>query len=129
MNDVLTLGRLFFLAECPLLSTRSGQLNTRTVYFRRQSHVKFNFSKHRTGGPIYPIGPTVGEVQKSVHGGRRRAHTTEGRDRKSTRLNSSHGYISYAVFCLIKKRTTDIALAATHHTDDYDSLRHHSTHQ
>src|SRR2546429_5115082 len=26
------------------------------------------------------------------------------RDRKSTRLNSSHGYISYAVFCLKKKR-------------------------
>src|SRR2546429_2578293 len=26
-------------------------------------------------------------------------------DRKSTRLNSSHGYISYAVFCLKKKRT------------------------
>src|SRR2546429_6740862 len=30
------------------------------------------------------------------------------RDRKSTRLNSSHGYISYAVFCLKKKiRSTD----------------------
>src|SRR2546429_1595211 len=28
------------------------------------------------------------------------------RDRKSTRLNSSHGYISYAVFCLKKKKTT-----------------------
>src|SRR2546422_5619730 len=28
------------------------------------------------------------------------------RDRKSTRLNSSHGYISYAVFCLKKKRRT-----------------------
>src|SRR2546429_6516573 len=27
-------------------------------------------------------------------------------DRKSTRLNSSHGYISYAVFCL-KKKTPD----------------------
>src|SRR5687768_10416646 len=26
-----------------------------------------------------------------------------GQDRKSTRLNSSHGYISYAVFCLKKK--------------------------
>src|SRR5216684_669292 len=26
------------------------------------------------------------------------------RDRKSTRLNSSHGYISYAVFCLQKKK-------------------------
>src|SRR2546429_7341668 len=28
-------------------------------------------------------------------------------DRKSTRLNSSHGYISYAVFCLKKKTTSD----------------------
>src|SRR5207245_9876009 len=28
---------------------------------------------------------------------------TESRDRKSTRLNSSHGSISYAVFCLKKK--------------------------
>src|SRR2546422_8776466 len=28
----------------------------------------------------------------------------KGRDRKSTRLNSSHGYISYAVFCLKKKK-------------------------
>src|SRR5687768_18251892 len=32
------------------------------------------------------------------------------RDRKSTRLNSSHGYISYAVFCLKKKKkkTTEL---------------------
>src|SRR2546422_3166100 len=30
----------------------------------------------------------------------------EGGDRKSTRLNSSHGYISYAVFCLKKKKRT-----------------------
>src|ERR1041385_2473376 len=29
---------------------------------------------------------------------------TRPRDRKSTRLNSSHGYISYAVFCLKKQR-------------------------
>src|SRR3712207_7472172 len=29
-----------------------------------------------------------------------------GRDRKSTRLNSSHANISYAVFCLKKKKTT-----------------------
>src|SRR2546429_5988724 len=29
------------------------------------------------------------------------------RDRKSTRLNSSHGYISYAVFCLKKKSPRD----------------------
>src|SRR3989449_7417514 len=31
-------------------------------------------------------------------------HAEEHEDRKSTRLNSSHGYISYAVFCLKKKK-------------------------
>src|SRR2546422_4720939 len=49
------------------------------------------------------------------HGLRQRAHERRrgrgehgpGRlDRKSTRLNSSHGYISYAVFCLKKKKKT-----------------------
>src|SRR2546422_2942598 len=39
------------------------------------------------------------------------AHAARGlhqplEDRKSTRLNSSHGYISYAVFCLKKKKIT-----------------------
>src|SRR5690606_42154541 len=33
--------------------------------------------------------------------------STRGRDRKSTRLNSSHVKISYAVFCLKKKRNED----------------------
>src|SRR2546429_2956362 len=37
----------------------------------------------------------VGTPQKNI---------TNIRDRKSTRLNSSHGYISYAVFCLKKKK-------------------------
>src|SRR2546422_7699502 len=31
-------------------------------------------------------------------------------DRKSTRLNSSHGYISYAVFCLKKKKKKEYIL-------------------
>src|SRR2546429_6620105 len=34
-----------------------------------------------------------------------RGRDLSGEDRKSTRLNSSHGYISYAVFCLKKKTT------------------------
>src|SRR5207245_10839198 len=33
------------------------------------------------------------------------------RDRKSTRLNSSHGSISYAVFCLKKKKNTYTCIA------------------
>src|SRR5207245_9420023 len=44
-------------------------------------------------------------------GGRTRtsgdADALQARDRKSTRLNSSHGSISYAVFCLKKKKTED----------------------
>src|SRR2546422_7588354 len=35
-------------------------------------------------------------------------------DRKSTRLNSSHGYISYAVFCLKKKKTKRRMINAIH---------------
>src|SRR2546429_7867574 len=35
-------------------------------------------------------------------------------DRKSTRLNSSHGYISYAVFCLKKKKTTKAEIHDLH---------------
>src|SRR2546422_6283823 len=36
--------------------------------------------------------------------------TIADRDRKSTRLNSSHGYISYAVFCLKKKNNFRYAM-------------------
>src|SRR5258707_2032474 len=40
------------------------------------------------------------------------------RDRKSTRLNSSHANISYAVFCLKKKKKE----ARSSHTDDYANV-------
>src|SRR3712207_8478923 len=40
----------------------------------------------------------------------RDVHVALGADRKSTRLNSSHANISYAVFCLKKKRKTRIRL-------------------
>src|SRR2546429_882790 len=39
------------------------------------------------------------------------------RDRKSTRLNSSHGYISYAVFCLKKKKNNQLPDDAQHTLD------------
>src|SRR2546422_8179250 len=38
-----------------------------------------------------------------IRGGKPLRNCRLPRDRKSTRLNSSHGYISYAVFCLKKK--------------------------
>src|SRR2546430_13376335 len=42
-----------------------------------------------------PVASTPGTIPQSVR----------GTDRKSTRLNSSHSQISYAVFCLKKKKT------------------------
>src|SRR2546422_4542670 len=39
------------------------------------------------------------------------------RDRKSTRLNSSHGYISYAVFCLKKKKKQNKMKKLSHRSD------------
>src|SRR5260221_2020175 len=44
---------------------------------------------------------------------------SSGRDRKSTRLNSSHTVISYAVFCLKKKKTSD----TLHTVSTFDMMR------
>src|SRR2546422_7325919 len=40
-------------------------------------------------------------------------------DRKSTRLNSSHGYISYAVFCLKKKKKKNRSTPARRHNETW----------
>src|SRR2546422_7851271 len=54
----------------------------------------------RRGGPADARAAVAPAGARAIHDGR------EGKgDRKSTRLNSSHGYISYAVFCLKKKKT------------------------
>src|SRR3989449_7949528 len=45
-----------------------------------------------------------GDAALGVHALVARRGPLLGTDRKSTRLNSSHGYISYAVFCLKKKK-------------------------
>src|SRR5688572_32730220 len=59
-------------------------------------------------GPLrQPLGP--GAIFRSALSGAfippfRRSRSSAGGDRKSTRLNSSHSQISYAVFCLKKKK-------------------------
>src|SRR5687768_17868816 len=53
----------------------------------------FRSSRPQTAQPRFRLPP---EVPKPANRCRP--------DRKSTRLNSSHGYISYAVFCLKKKK-------------------------
>src|SRR2546429_6645561 len=63
-------------------------------------------------GPLSATRAVVGEIDWPGAGGlgslaeRNQSSLSDpGGDRKSTRLNSSHGYISYAVFCLKKKKT------------------------
>src|SRR3712207_7657192 len=49
------------------------------------------------GGGVGPLQPGEGPLVD---------HGAAGGDRKSTRLNSSHAHISYAVFCLTEKTQT-----------------------
>src|SRR5258708_18291329 len=61
------------------------------------------------------------------------AENSLSRDRKSTRLNSSHQIISYAVFCLKKKKKNDhptitARFAYPFHPPSADRSRHHADH-
>src|SRR2546427_4957755 len=84
--------------------------------------------------PICPANPAGTSTDRSAHrsataGGRataaRRRDARSGtvhrscaaRDRKSTRLNSSHSQISYAVFCLKKKKNIAATRAAPLQSD------------
>src|SRR2546422_7015956 len=63
-----------------------------TTLFRSRDAFLEPDDKRRRGGGV--------DVERA------RDHRVATVDRKSTRLNSSHGYISYAVFCLKKKKKT-----------------------
>src|SRR5208282_6424354 len=61
--------------------------------------------------PISRPGSTISaSTIRSARSSPARIAAARSRDRKSTRLNSSHGSISYAVFCLKKKKKTNTRL-------------------
>src|SRR3712207_7321848 len=64
---------------------------------------------------LYSIGSSARRVSGVVVSFRIPCTRCRTRDRKSTRLNSSHANISYAVFCLKKKKTSHPALLLFHH--------------
>src|SRR2546422_6030497 len=75
-----------------------------TTLFRSQHRTPFRSRDVRPGpGAAAVDDPLIAEVGETDEFGRQPGEETEV-DRKSTRLNSSHGYISYAVFCLKKKK-------------------------
>src|SRR3712207_7389377 len=69
----------------------------------------------RRGGPVAPAGPGAGGAPRAGRFGSCRRNR---QDRKSTRLNSSHANISYAVFCLKKKlkKNTTISYSLIYYT-------------
>src|SRR3712207_9009678 len=82
-----------------------------TTLFRSPAHVAAADVAQEGGedlravGRVHDLGVELDPVQAALgvlDGGDRRLG--RGRDRKSTRLNSSHANISYAVFCLKKKK-------------------------
>src|SRR5947199_5194781 len=78
---------------------RSGELVRQDVDRDAGNHL----AERRGPGRVFPPGAIRAEC-----GGRRSCSGAgrDARDRKSTRLNSSHLGISYAVFCLKKKKKT-----------------------
>src|SRR3712207_9088193 len=53
---------------------------------------------------LHQLGLHAVGLEMAQHPGRVAIHAVGQQDRKSTRLNSSHANISYAVFCLKKKK-------------------------
>src|SRR3972149_8277665 len=74
---------------------------------------------------------TLFRSTRTLSAGRRRRRWQDNHvgpaDRKSTRLNSSHSQISYAVFCLEKKQTTTAEPYAHVHNERQPTLTHTDT--
>src|SRR2546429_4242860 len=73
-----------------------------TTLFRSVSGLLLQEMLNRADRIIIPVAPSAIDIHATANF--IRDLLLIGRDRKSTRLNSSHGYISYAVFCLKKKK-------------------------
>src|SRR5256886_14542439 len=59
------------------------------------------------GGVVAKTNPLGGDYAAAFNGVQAYFNMVNASDRKSTRLNSSHSQISYAVFCLKKKKMRD----------------------
>src|SRR2546430_10531155 len=76
----------------------------------------------RSSAPCRAGAASPGRSGHSAHVVRRPLAHSMLADRKSTRLNSSHSQISYAVFCLKKKKKKKEVDCASHHLCKYNVL-------
>src|SRR5687768_1585159 len=104
LAELQPLGRLLLVlrrAVVPALTVTARQMDD-------VPHGLFHNLRNRAradGAPAFTNREARALLQRHRHVQLRRDRRVVARDRKSTRLNSSHGYISYAVFCLKKKKT------------------------
>src|SRR3712207_7558940 len=80
-----------------------------TTLFRSRSQVR---SQNLLQGVGRPRPPAAGLLEPALERGEVHARGRP-RDRKSTRLNSSHANISYAVFCLKKKKNIELTILSS----------------
>src|SRR5689334_24353716 len=74
-----------------------------TTLFRSQRRIgQLELGRHRHGRQCIQHVVLAGQVERDLEVGH--GDAVAALDRKSTRLNSSHSSISYAVFCLKKKK-------------------------
>src|SRR2546430_6234674 len=75
--------------------------------------------------PVFTL-PPVATTARGVRPAERSAAMAGRRDRKSTRLNSSHSQKSYAVFCFKKKKKKKQQAHRTTHASTTDSIQRNS---
>src|SRR5438128_11049441 len=85
VSHLVIVSFLFFFFFLMIRRPPRSTLFPYTTLFRSGDEVDLHAEAAEDGDQVVPLGQP-------------------GRDRKSTRLNSSHGSISYAVFCLKKKK-------------------------
>src|SRR2546427_6820138 len=91
-----------------LSTTRAGTLLKQQIPIR-------TFEEWKETRPGFLEADLVAHCGTDIEGGYLYTLTLTDVDRKSTRLNSSHSQISYAVFCLKKKKKKMKRERASHH--------------
>src|SRR5690606_41245643 len=106
-----------FLCLYVVFFVDSGTLEIYTLSLHDALPILDQFELCRGGLPGLPQVPGLvvarGRFRRGLRAVARAGDQLRGRDRKSTRLNSSHVKISYAVFCLKKKKTNIISMPTT----------------
>src|SRR5438067_3525905 len=98
---------LFYFNDTPTSEIYPLSLHDALPIFGTLRHCNIGLVFASIAQPAYRRSDPANRLLASLRMCSRKLPARAGEDRKSTRLNSSHVSISYAVFCLKKKKTND----------------------